>query len=472
MIKDIRYKGYTANPSDYECEDGELAMSLNVIHEDGALRPVLKPKAILQLGTDAKVIYVHENTAYTNYIIFNESKQEIYWRNIDSNKGDLLKINGYKGSVIAVGNTLVFSIDSGTHYFLWKDGTYTDLGTELPELNVEPYISTTIFNGDGLKRMFNYMVSENAVISEEVEGIGDDLHEILTPQDCDNLLKEHYDSIMFNDKLQQKIYEKLFSVMNPRSFLLKKHGYFFEPFYVRFAYRMFDGSHTRHTVPVIMVPNTWGKPLIDVKITSGINPSSGASTTTAEVDPIYSASKLFANIILSNNIDDWKDIITDVDVFVTEPLIDYTDNAKSLDSIRKIQDTAIPKIMTCKLEKDKIVSEWKKIFDSNSGDDTSEGYFVDFYNEIYFQYDKNKKFSRIPYNLTLPNLKDQYLAFDVSKYKVEAENITPIDISEFNIETELNLVVYSVNDILEKEERFKVITDNQSDFYVSSYDFF
>ena len=34
MIKEIQYKGYATEPSDYECPDGQLATSLNLINED------------------------------------------------------------------------------------------------------------------------------------------------------------------------------------------------------------------------------------------------------------------------------------------------------------------------------------------------------------------------------------------------------------------------------------------------------
>ena len=43
MIKDIKYNGYTAQPSDYECSDGQLATSLNLISEDSQLKPLLQP---------------------------------------------------------------------------------------------------------------------------------------------------------------------------------------------------------------------------------------------------------------------------------------------------------------------------------------------------------------------------------------------------------------------------------------------
>lgn len=373
MIKDIRYKGYTANPSDYECEDGELAMSLNVIHEDGALRPVLKPKAILQLGTDAKVIYVHENTAYTNYIIFNESKQEIYWKNIDSNKGDLLKINGYKGSVIAVGNTLVFSIDSGTHYFLWKDGTYTDLGTELPELNASPYIHTNIKTVSSIK-------TEYKIISEDGNGIisgGDKIPSTI----CKELYNGTINNVLLSGTERQNIYNKVFNTLNFYSSFLKSEGFFLEPFYVRFAYRMYDGSHTKHTVPVLLSPITLGKPLMDVKI----------GQETAMFNPLFFTANLYATILL-NNIDDWKDIITDIDVFVTEPLVDYSDSPESLLAIKKYSweegnSHLSPHMMTARQTGSVKTYEWASVQEYlyNQENTTSLSYDIFPYSKLVFK---------------------------------------------------------------------------------------
>ena len=31
MIKEIKYNGYSANPSDYECADGDLSVAMNLI---------------------------------------------------------------------------------------------------------------------------------------------------------------------------------------------------------------------------------------------------------------------------------------------------------------------------------------------------------------------------------------------------------------------------------------------------------
>ena len=52
MIKDIKYSGFSANPSDYESQDGSLAGVINMLEEDNSVRPVFPPKALFTLGVN------------------------------------------------------------------------------------------------------------------------------------------------------------------------------------------------------------------------------------------------------------------------------------------------------------------------------------------------------------------------------------------------------------------------------------
>ena len=61
MIKEIKYNGYSANPSDYECADGDLATSIGVIPENGALKPILPPSEVLQFKGGDSVMYIHKS---------------------------------------------------------------------------------------------------------------------------------------------------------------------------------------------------------------------------------------------------------------------------------------------------------------------------------------------------------------------------------------------------------------------------
>lgn len=39
MIKEIKYNGFSASPSDYDSLDGDLACSLGIVKEDNAVKP-------------------------------------------------------------------------------------------------------------------------------------------------------------------------------------------------------------------------------------------------------------------------------------------------------------------------------------------------------------------------------------------------------------------------------------------------
>lgn len=70
MIKDIKYNGYTSQPSDYECSDGQLATSLNLISEDSQLKPLLQPiPTSIGLSASQKAVYIHGTSAYKHYIL-------------------------------------------------------------------------------------------------------------------------------------------------------------------------------------------------------------------------------------------------------------------------------------------------------------------------------------------------------------------------------------------------------------------
>lgn len=69
MIKEIKFGGYTAKPSDYECPDGDLAITSNIVPDDGALRPIMPPKVIGDVQADERFVFIHENIGYKHYIV-------------------------------------------------------------------------------------------------------------------------------------------------------------------------------------------------------------------------------------------------------------------------------------------------------------------------------------------------------------------------------------------------------------------
>jgi hypothetical protein len=79
MIKEIQYAGYSTEPSDYECSDGQLTTSLNLINEDNQLKPIFQPSVQAVLPENYRVVYIHDTNTFTHYIVINNSNNKLYW---------------------------------------------------------------------------------------------------------------------------------------------------------------------------------------------------------------------------------------------------------------------------------------------------------------------------------------------------------------------------------------------------------
>ena len=248
MIKELQYKGYATEPSDYECPDGQLATSLNLINEDSQLKPVFQPSELAELPSGYKVVYIHDTNTFTHYILLNTSTNKLYWidesiitdaavkpvssATIETELAqtspsrelywfDSLQIYNVNG----IGNTLVVLTDSGMHYLLWKGDTegYLYLGTHLPELPISFGLQGEVVRTDVFSISFN--------------GIGEG-----------SLWNE------FSDENKSRITSQVLGKVN--KFIADQStnaGKFIFPFLVRYAYRLYDGSLTMHSAPILMV---------------------------------------------------------------------------------------------------------------------------------------------------------------------------------------------------------------------------
>ena len=186
--QEVIFKGLTNSPSDYDCQNGELATCLNLINEDGALHPIHQPVVAEQNITlpnnSCSIRYVHNvthaNKNHSHYIVncTNSSPYSWYWTEKggygtphELNLGDF-KVN----SVTAIGNIICFVGDKNILYAFWNKDSYS------------------IFN----KNAFNYTFSVTNTSGVEVDAIaqlGDDFQGcFLTPsfgsQDYGNLIFE------------------------------------------------------------------------------------------------------------------------------------------------------------------------------------------------------------------------------------------------------------------------------------------
>lgn len=90
MIKEIKYNGYTATPSDYECHDGDLDIALNFTTDDGSLHPSLPPLQIAKVPDGQHILGIHT--------LHSEKKNFISWRHsADQLRGGKRNVEKWEG---------------------------------------------------------------------------------------------------------------------------------------------------------------------------------------------------------------------------------------------------------------------------------------------------------------------------------------------------------------------------------------
>lgn len=316
MIKEIKYGGFTASPSDYESPDGELAALIGLIPEEGSIKPILPPLQRLKLDENAKVMFIHKTSTFTNLIIlksfYDDTQFELWYHNLDNlQEGVILKFTKVDlelTSINAIGNTLVLVATQTPYFLLWNGNDYTNLGKHLPEI----YLS---FGLVGHPMLFSKNDSSKSTFTIEFDAIRTIFSE-------------------FPDTQQTQITEQIMAKVNK---FLADHsvnkGRFAMPFFVRYAIRLYDGSLVMHSAPILMNPCTTNNPIVMWK--NFQENSSGFSKAECDIMLMTSELDYCFNSVLSDDLNDWKDIVKSVDIFISKPIYTYDQNGK----IKKCRET-------------------------------------------------------------------------------------------------------------------------------------
>lgn len=434
MNKDITYNGYTEKPSDYECREGDLALSLNLINEDGHLKPVKMPKRLEQLSDGVTLRYIHKVDGVQNLIIsYMDGVNTCIAKKGETEPFCTLDPMETITDINSIGMFLIISTSNKLRYVYYKDKKYNLLG-DLPELDMRFFLksemkvdrvenvgitmatSTSSFNSYVDKCSFNITpefrqyTDENGVVhykqygipisipdglkenteyaflSEFGRSIGSIEHaflygstdENITPwtneqQENDTGSLEGWDfivdfsggynkmylftakknykkfmltilyyqngvagSVVGNDKKTYIVYlregltsqvagnvivhneDNFNAVMGFQNKFINSYGIkknkFVYPFFVRYALRLFDGSHIKISSPILMVPNSGYAPM-----------------TSFADNGLISSFCFFSEIYYSfgNDVDSiWKELIQGVDVYASEQIYAYNQGMK------------------------------------------------------------------------------------------------------------------------------------------------
>lgn len=305
MIQEIIYNGHTAVPSDYEVTDGDLAISLGVVKEDYSLKPIYNPSDVLTLEQGESVKHIHKTSNIYHYIIV-----KTLGGGGSSTKGFELKysdgentytIQMFSGGnvklyqITSIGNTLVVLTSIGMYYFLWKENEYYSLGSQIPELPLSFGLVTSTLN---FSENFNIEFPEAITISN-----GDSYNK-------------------FSEDNKTAITSIVLAQVN--KFIADRStnaGRFMFPFFVRYALRLYDGTHTHHSAPILMNCANYCTPIVmGNRLTDGVYSSFRNFYCFA---PLHN---LNYEVVDNNSIDDlnkWSDIVQAVDVFISAPIYTY-----------------------------------------------------------------------------------------------------------------------------------------------------
>lgn len=312
MIKEIKYNGYSANPSDYECADGDLATTMGLIQEDGTMKPVLPPSLVLQLESGESVKYIHETANFKHYIILKTNGSMQWWDGKEtSTPASLRTFTTTIYQVTSVGNTLIVLASDGMHYFLWKGTSegYLYLGTEIPECPLS-------FGLQG-----EYIEEEKFKISYDAISFKDD--DSLTTA-TDPYCAE------FTDSNKKNITNQVLAKVNK---FIAEHstskGKFIYPFLLRYAYRLYDGTLTKHSAPILMICSSDLCP--EAFVTRVFSTNDDDSANRAEITLSAVLHTLDYSVVSQSKLEElkkWTDIIRSVDIFVSKPIYTYDQNGE------------------------------------------------------------------------------------------------------------------------------------------------
>ena len=304
-------KGITNVPSDAICSDNALSESVGMVYDNGEHRVIQRPREAMTSVT-ITLLFVHKVAGQDNYIGYDPDTKKVRWGTKDASnvftEGDYYDdgdcLYQYTGDdvpqVNAVGNTLILNTEEGFMYFRFKEAEvetllYKPLGT-LPSLDMEFYLQ----GGAHVEIRGNY------------DGIAD-----------------IYQSTVWNfAPAKQEAYNDLLLGMYAKNKvqIAEKSG-FCLPFFVIAAIEMYDGTMTRITNPVLLVPSRSQNSVLWYYTNDRL----------LKMYTYYST----INYRLKTDLTEFSDIVKGINVYVTKGVEIYdltTDQERRTSSLEKYID--------------------------------------------------------------------------------------------------------------------------------------
>lgn len=361
-------------PGDPVSEDGQLATAMNVAKDNEIDCSIIEQPVSLFAFDDIKdkdgntveisnVIFIHANNGYKHYIVVDDLESGyIFWVDAETKVAYplLISFNGEITAINAMGDTVIFNDEDGLRYIKWNNETktYTDLGQKPPMVNIRFGLQSEMkcypgkdsdvaaiksrFYTDEVPLPFLADDHEaNAILPPELSKAGRALKNKADPFldfsfDLSGKLGTAADSKDAVDVAIDRWTAGIMSYVNKFMADIAEDQKFCMPFFVRYAFEMYDGSMMMHSYPVYMVPSGRG-------VFFGLDGQKGITLTRRDSSKTYEkidanfygrvygvASKLVYSLEHTNRdkLKEWKDLIKSVGIYVTPPIYTHKQGGK------------------------------------------------------------------------------------------------------------------------------------------------
>ena len=312
MEKQITFQGVNNTPYSDISPDGQLSHCSGLERHAGSLRPI-----VLQ-GTDYRLpqqhatlalLTVHVTAEFSHFIFRHPEDNSLWWCDAIANRelqpvsfGSVVGVS----SVTALGNTLVVLSSDRMFFFLWKDGSYTLLGSRIPHVPLiwdlfgwQDNVNGGSTNMDIGTSSGKFYLSNRNYAEEAEKGI-----------------------VFFTEEDKNKINAEMMGRLNERMENYRKGNYFIHPFFVRYSIDTVFGEQL-FSPPVLMLPNSGYIPLTSVEC--GQLPLDSKYfykfTSSFFVGALKYTIPSFKE--LKKQLESWKDIILGINVYVSSPIARY-----------------------------------------------------------------------------------------------------------------------------------------------------
>ena len=334
--KKILLRGISRTPSDRMSADGGLAESIgfeNNMQELAVNVPATDETSNLNVASpsNGEFVFIHRTNDYANYIA--TTSAGVYWQN--NNVADRQIYTFETGErlkeIKSIGNTLVLLTEKQVNnvwtplrmeYVLFKNGTYHDLGDEIPEpsITVEPELR----NDSGVRGINTIWTNPTSGdIANQLKLLGGAYNPPLDGYDEDDIKNWSGITKSTLESVIEQLRGKAESVIKQnREWVLSR------PVFVRWALRLYDGTYIRHSAPVLVDPDNFSVGDKFCEFNYFYRDDQATNNTSLEVDSTQSQAEDYPEdwltlYVLSfkmthqNDYENWKDIIAGVDLFIS-----------------------------------------------------------------------------------------------------------------------------------------------------------